>query len=98
MLIIYLLIALLSLNAFAAIVSDNDGSAFVTKSEFEAFKADFERQILNYNLSIDQKIDGAIATYLAGINLNVRETLQNCTSILKYPLNVYMNSKYYFYK
>ena len=52
---------------YAAIVSDNDGSAFVTKAEFEGLKRTFGDQIDNYNLSIDNKIDGAIAAYLAGI-------------------------------
>ena len=32
------LVVLLSFNSFAAIVSDNDGSAFITKAELEAFK------------------------------------------------------------
>ena len=32
------LIVAMSLNSFAAIVSDNDGSAFITKAELEAFK------------------------------------------------------------
>lgn len=49
---------------FAAIVSDNDGSAFVTKAEFEALKSSFNKQINNYNKSLDNKIDGAIASYL----------------------------------
>lgn len=60
---------LLSINSFAAVVSDNDGSAFVSKSEFEALKTDFANQINNYQSSIDGKIDGAIASYLAGIKL-----------------------------
>lgn len=60
---------LLSVNSFAAVVSDNDGSAFVSKSEFEALKTDFANQINNYQSSIDGKIDGAIASYLAGIKL-----------------------------
>ena len=51
----------------AAIVSDNDGGAFVTKAEFETLKNDFDAQINNYNKSIDNKIDGAVASYLAGI-------------------------------
>ena len=33
-----LLILILPLNSFAAIVSDNDGSAFITKAGLEAFK------------------------------------------------------------
>lgn len=56
--------------SFAAVVSDNDGSAFVTKSEFETLKKDFNSQVSNYNSSIDAKIDGAIASYLAGITLS----------------------------
>ena len=63
-----MLIALvLCFNSFGAIVSDNDGSAFVTKGEFEAMKKSFADQIVNYNNSIDGKIDGAIAAYLAGL-------------------------------
>lgn len=61
------IIIILAGQSFAAVVSDNDGSAFVTKSEFEAMKKDFEEQITIYNDSIDGKIDGAIASYLAGI-------------------------------
>lgn len=65
-----ILILLLSINTFGAIVSDNDGSAFVTKAEFEALKISFNKQIDEYNASIDGKIDGAIAAYLAGINIS----------------------------
>lgn len=32
------LVLLLSIESFGAIVSDNDGSAFITKAELEAFK------------------------------------------------------------
>ena len=63
----------LSINSFAAIVSDNDGSTFVTKAEFEGLKKDFADQITNYNTSIDGKIDGAIASYLAGVRLSKKE-------------------------
>ena len=62
-----MLVLLLSFNSFAAIVSDNDGSAFVTKVEFESLKSDFAAQIENYEKSLDGKIDGAIAAYLAGM-------------------------------
>ena len=70
-----LLLLSLPLSTYAAIVSDNDGSAFVTKSEFEALKKDFDSQIDSYNSSIDLKIDGAIAAYLAGI-VNVKTTAE----------------------
>ena len=70
-----LLILALNLNCFAAIVSDNDGSAFVTKSEFESLKKDFAEQVGNYNNSIDSKIDGAISAYLAGIKIEKQQSL-----------------------
>ena len=70
-----LLMIILSLDSFAAIVSDNDGSAFVTKSEFDSLKRNFADQIENYNTSIDSKIDGAIASYLSGIKLQKREQI-----------------------
>ena len=65
---------LLSIECFAAVVSDNDGSAFVTKEEFENLKLDFNKQIDKYNSSIDNKIDGSIANYLKGITLNSQPT------------------------
>ena len=40
-----LLVISLNQYIFAAIVSDNDGSAFVTKSEFESLKEQFAKQI-----------------------------------------------------
>ena len=66
---------LLSIDTLAAVVSDNDGAAFVTKAEFEALKTNFATQINNYNDSIDKKIDGAIASYLAGIQLSQPPTI-----------------------
>ena len=53
---------------FAAVVSDNDGSAFITKAEFDSLKNNFQTQLDSYNTSIDSKIDNAIASYLAGIS------------------------------
>ena len=69
------LVLLLSIESFAAIVSDNDGSAFITKAEFDSLRNDFQSQIDQYNTSIDQKIDGAIASYLSGIKLTRTEEL-----------------------
>ena len=64
-----ILIISLCINTYSAIVSDNDGSAFITKGEFDSLKNNFQTQIDKYNTSIDSKIDGAIASYLAGINI-----------------------------
>ena len=74
-LLCFFLTFLLSIESFAAIVSDNDGSSFVTKSEFESLKQNFADQITNYNDSIDKKIDGAIANYLAGINVEKKSSV-----------------------
>ena len=60
---------LLSINSFAAVVSDNDGSAFITKAEFDSLKNNFQSQLDSYNSGIDSKIDSAIAGYLAGITV-----------------------------
>ena len=49
----------------------------MAKAEFEALKKDFNDQITNYNSSIDSKIDGAIANYLAGIKLEKKVALTN---------------------
>lgn len=72
---VLLFLIILCSNIFAAIISDNDGVAFVTKSEFEALKDNFAEQIDNYNRSIDSKIDGAIASYLAGIRVSKTEAV-----------------------
>ena len=53
--------------AFAAAVSDNDGSAFITKAEFDSLKNNFQSQLDKYNKNIDNKIEGAISSYLAGV-------------------------------
>ena len=71
------LVLLLSIENFAAVVSDNDGSAFITKAEFEALKQTFADQINNYNYSIDNKIDGAIAAYLAGMRVDKTVNLKS---------------------
>ena len=71
------LVVLTSINSFAAVVSDNDGSAFITKAEFEALKENFASQINNYNTSIDDKIDGAIASYLQGIKIEKETNIES---------------------
>ena len=68
---------LLSINSFATVVSDNDGSAFITKAEFDSLKNDFQSQLDSYNSNIDSKIDAAIASYLAGVTLVTKVTLSN---------------------
>ncbi len=76
-LIILLLVSLLSSNVSASVVSDNDGSAFITKSEFDSLKNNFQTEINQYNTSIDSKIDLAISQYLAGIKADKKLNLVN---------------------
>lgn len=52
-----------------ASLSENDGSAFITKAEFDSLKNNFQSQIDNYNTNIDSKIDNAIASYLSGLKI-----------------------------
>ena len=68
--IILLVLLVFNCSAFAAIVSDNDGSAFITKAEFDSLKNTFQAQLNNYNENIDSKIDAAISSYLAGIKVD----------------------------
>ena len=80
------LVLLLSIDSFAAVVSDNDGSAFITKAEFDSLKNNFQSQIDQYNSSIDSKIDGAIASYLAGIQFQTDEDFKCNNDLLLFPL------------
>ena len=79
---------LLSIESFAAVVSDNDGSAFITKAEFDSLTNDFQTTLDSYNNQIDSKIDNAIASYLAGITSSTETTMQSNISIFSYPLKI----------
>ena len=70
----FIISILLCIESFAAVISDSDGSAFVTKADFEELKNSFTSQVNNYNSSIDGKIDGAIANYLSGVRLDSHPT------------------------
>ena len=82
-----LLVLLLSIESFAAVVSDNDESAFITKAEFDSLKNNFQNQIDQYNTSIDSKIDGAIASYLAGIKV---EKMTDLPSLVEKYKDIYL--------
>ena len=84
---------LLSMNSFGAVVSDNDGSAFITKAEFDSLKNNFQNQLDQYNSSIDNKIDAAIASYLAGIKISKKNpyTVEHQTGSDKWDYVKMMN-------
>ena len=86
------LVVLMSINSFAAVIGDNDGSSFITKVEFENLKEEFNKQIDRYNKSIDGKIDGAIAAYLAGIKISNYYVLKQAKSELEYPITFRMKN------
>ena len=82
------LVLLLSIESFAAVVGDNDGAAFITKAEFDSLKSTFQSQIDRYNASIDNKIDGAIASYLSGILLNTNVSFYSNNTSLSFPIRI----------
>ena len=59
-----LMILMLNITSYAA-VGGNDGSAFVTKAEFDAIVNTFNEQMDNYESSMITKIDGSIANYIS---------------------------------
>ena len=60
------LVVLMSIESFAAVVSDNDGAAFISQAEFDSLNHSFTAQIYEYNRNLDNKISDAISTYIAG--------------------------------
>ena len=72
-----------SIESFAAVVGDNDGATFITKAEFDSLKSSFQEQINRYNQSIDNKIDGAVASYLDGIRVKKNNKVENKYITLK---------------
>ena len=77
-----LLVCSLVLEVNAAVVADNDGSAFITKAEFDSLKNNFQSQIDSYNTAIDSKIDNAIASYLSGLKTEVEVRFDGFVEVL----------------
>ena len=74
-LIIVCVIILNSMSSFAA-VGANDGSAFITKAEFDSIVNTFNEQMDGYEKGLETKIDGAIANYLASFDDHETLTLK----------------------
>ena len=70
----FFLVALMNINTYAA-VGANDGSAFVTKAEFDALIDTFNGQMDTYQSGLNTKIDGAVANYLAGLSSQSRKKM-----------------------
>lgn len=69
LIIIVAMILIISSITHSAVVSDNDGSAFITKAEYDSLKNTFQSQLDKYNTSIDAKIDNAISAYISGLTI-----------------------------
>ena len=79
---ILICIFMISNILYASVVSDNDGSAFITKAEFDSLKNNFQSQIDQYNTQIDTKIDNAIASYISGISASKESAVNTSFNIV----------------
>ena len=91
--IIFFVIFALNSNIFASVVSDNDGSAFITKAEYDSLKNDFQSQLDSYNSGIDNKIDAAISSYLAGITISKSKIMSPNIEEIEYPIEIIHHKK-----
>lgn len=92
--IIVLFIILASaLEVFAAVVSDNDGAAFITKAEFDSLQNNFQSQIDSFNKSVDSKIDNTIANYLASVVIARNKVLSPNINEIVYPIEIIHHKK-----
>ena len=57
------IIVLLNVNTYAT-VNANDGSAFVTKAEFDTLVKNFNEAMNSYQSGLNAKIDDSISNYL----------------------------------
>ena len=69
-LVAIMLVLFMNINSYAAIGA-NDGSAFVTKAEFDALVNTFNEQMDSYENTLGTKIDGAISNYLNSLSNEV---------------------------
>ena len=63
-----LTVVLLNVNTFATTAS-NDGSAFITKADFDELVTDFNAKMNEYQSALNAKIDYAVANYIAGMSV-----------------------------
>ena len=61
------IVALMNINTYAT-QSSNDGSAFVTKAEFDTLMKNFNENMNIYQADLNAKIDAAIAGYISGLS------------------------------
>lgn len=69
-----LVIAALNVHTFAS-TSSNDGSAFITKADFDELVVDFNNKMSEYQSALNAKIDNAVANYIAGMSVVSTQTI-----------------------
>ena len=74
---------IMCMASFAAVVSDNDGAAFITKAEFDSLKNDFQQELVSNNSSLDNKIQSVIASYIEGVKNQKTEVINPIVSNYK---------------
>ena len=80
--IILVICCIFSVVSIAAVVSDNDGAAFITKAEFDSLKNTFQSEINEKTSSIDAKIDLTISDYVKNVKQGSTTKLTNIYDIL----------------
>lgn len=80
--IILVICCIFSVVSIAAVVSDNDGAAFITKAEFDSLKNTFQSEINEKTSSIDSKIDLTISDYVKNVKQGSTTRLTNIYDIL----------------
>lgn len=73
---IFVIITFGALNSFAAVVSDNDGASFITKAEFDSLNNTFQAALNEFNTGIDNKLSGAINSYISGVKQETEEVIK----------------------
>ena len=71
--ILMFMIVVLAGKTFSAVVSDNDGTAFISYSEYDSLRSDFQKVLDGFNTGIDAKIANAIAQYIKSANSETTE-------------------------
>ena len=88
----WVLIVLMSIESFSAVVSDNDGAAFITQAEFDSLKNDFQTILNDFNTGIDAKVADAIDTYVRGAKVGSKNTRFKETDAQEWTM--YLSSDY----
>ena len=71
-LLILFLVVLMSIESFCAVVTENDGSAFITKQELEKVKKDLDVGIDAIEIAEENILNWKVSDYVNGLRLNGR--------------------------